>query len=124
MFRDFVKKALIADPLKSRYLNRLEERSSGRKSVDVQKRRIKHPVPVGRSVNSFATFEGAVVVTRVEKIYQRSAVKQRITSPIFQKSFEIMDAAAHSRVVAALIGCCVQTGQRIAAYHCEAGKGL
>jgi hypothetical protein len=61
---------LIIRPLESGRLGVLEIRRPGRQTVDVEESRVEYPVSFGRIINVVAAFEWAVVVVRIEKVYQ------------------------------------------------------
>ena len=46
----------------------------------------------------------AVIIVRIEQIDQRTAVTQSIVTPILKKAFEVMNAAVHIHIIAALVG--------------------
>lgn len=109
----------LIHPLKSRQLNVLEKRGSGRQARRVEKSRVENPVAGRRAVNVRTAFERPVVVVRVEQIDQRTGVIEPRAAPIFKKTFEIMHAARQSRIAAALIRRVFITASRVAGEHRE-----
>jgi len=117
------KSRLVIYSLESSHLYLLEERSSRRDPVNIQERRIEHPITGRRIVNrSAAVFVGPVIVVGIIEIDQRSAIIQP-NVPLLEEPDKVMHAAVHSGVVTPLIRSRIDRRDRAACQHRKSRSG-
>lgn len=90
-------KFLFIRSQESSCLDVLEERRSGREAGRIEECAVEHPVSDRRVVNLVTAFECTRVISRIEKVDQRSGIVQPLAVPTFEEPLEVMDTAIQTR---------------------------